>query len=63
MSEKSSRERAEESGHPMAPKTEETEAVEAGKSKNPMGEKAKAHGHEEHEGEKNPNLPKDQPSP
>ncbi len=42
----------------MEPKTEETKAVEAGKSKNPMGQKAKAHGHEEHEGEKNPNLPK-----
>ena len=53
----SSRESAQESGHPMEPKTDKTEAVEAGTTKTPMGQKAKAHGHEEHEGEKNPNLP------
>lgn len=40
----------------MAPKTDKTKAVDAGKSAgNPMGEKAKAHGHEEHEGEKDKN--------
>ncbi|CAN5482775.1 hypothetical protein BH11ARM2_BH11ARM2_07600 [soil metagenome] len=55
----SSRNRAEEAGKPMEPKTENTKAVEAGKAENPMGQKAKAHGHEEHEGEKNPNLPND----
>ena len=55
----SSRNRAKKAGNPMEPKTDKTKAVEAGKSAgNPMGEQAKAHGHEEHEGEKNPNLPK-----
>lgn len=53
----SSRKAAEKAGDPMTPKTEETKAVDAGKSKNPMGQKAKAHGHEEHEGEKDKNLP------
>lgn len=41
----------------MAPESDKTKAIEKGKSENPMGRKAKAHGHEEHEGEKNPNLP------
>ena len=59
----SSREMSKDAKEPMAPKTEKTKAVEKGKSKNPMGQQAKTHGHEEHEGEKNPNLPKDQPSP
>ena len=40
---------------PMAPKTAKTKAVDAGKAKNSMGQKAKAHGHEEHEGEKDEN--------
>lgn len=64
MSDKTSRERAQEAGRPMEPKTDKTKAVDAGKSAgNPMGQQAKAEGHEEHEGEKNPNLPKGQPSP
>lgn len=46
---------SEDTKEPMASKTEKTEAVDAGKSKNPMGQKAKAHGHEEHEGEKDKN--------
>ncbi len=50
-----SRAAAEKAGDPMPPKTAKTKAVDAGKSKNPMGEKAKAHGHEEHEGEKDKN--------
>ena len=50
---KSSREASKDAKEPMAPKTEETKAVEKGKNAgNPMGEKAKGHGHEEHEGEK-----------
>ena len=54
----SSREASKVAKEPMAPKSEETKAVEKGKNAgNPMGERAKAHGHEEHEGEKNPNLP------
>lgn len=48
----SSRNRAAQSGKPMEPKNEETKAVEKGKSKNPMGQQAKAEGHEEHEGDK-----------
>ena len=51
-----SRAAAEKAGDPMSPKTAKTKAVDAGKSKNPMGEKAKAHGHEEHEGEKDNNA-------
>ncbi len=54
----SSREMSKESKEPMTPKTAKTKAVDAGKSAgNPTGERAKAHGHEEHEGEKNKNLP------
>lgn len=61
MSEKSSRERAQESGHPMEPKTDKTKAVDAGKSAgNPTGQQAKAEGREAREGEKNPNLPNGQ---
>ena len=49
----SSRNRSKDAKEPMAPKTDETKAVEHGKNAgNPMGQKAKAHGHEEHEGEK-----------
>lgn len=55
MSNESSRERAEKAGHPMEPKTEKTKAVEEGKASNPMGQQAKSHGHEEHEGESRPN--------
>lgn len=50
-----SRAAAEKAGNPMPPKTAKTKAVDAGKAKNPMGEKAKSHGHEEHEGEKDRN--------
>lgn len=39
-----SRNRAQESGHPMEPKTEKTKAVEAGKAINPTGRKAKSQG-------------------
>ena len=46
-----SREMSQDAKKPMAPKTGKTDAVDAGKAKNPMGEQAKSHGHEEHEGE------------
>jgi hypothetical protein len=42
----SSRNRAEKAGKPMAPKTDKTKAVDAGKATNPTGETAKSHGAE-----------------